>query len=362
MKLILKILILTFINPINIVLSQAKYIKNAEYSIDSDPGKGNANKINSIDGSFDGNTETVKILIPTAELDLGKHFVYIRMKNSEGEWGIKKFGIFVIKPSSDRVISNGEYFLDTDPGRAMGVPIYSDDGPIDESSESFKKIITTAGLSLGNHVFGLRLQDSDGNWGPLISAGFRITDKPVTPPEYVAKAEYYIDDDPSVGNGKTLYAIDGAFDSPSEKIRGNIKTANISLGYHWLYTRIIDNTGRWSKPDSCLINIKEPSSINYDSTVISPTEFRVINNYPNPFNSYTTIRYELPRSSFISIIIFNLNGKVIKEIYNGIQPAGWYSVKWDGTNKNGDSVSSGIYFFKIKTSRYLDTKSMLLLR
>jgi len=73
-----------------------------------------------------------------------------------------------------------------------------------------------------------------------------------------------------------------------------------------------------------------------------PSEFSLKQNYPNPFNPATTIRYELPVTGTVSLVIFNSLGEQVATLVNGVQDAGIYKFEW-----NASSLSSGIYFYRI---------------
>jgi hypothetical protein len=84
-------------------------------------------------------------------------------------------------------------------------------------------------------------------------------------------------------------------------------------------------------------------------------------NYPNPFNPETWISYQLAEDDFVTIEIYDTFGNLIHTIPLGIQKAGFYLTKdeaahWDGRNKQGEFVASGIYFITLKTSRFTDTR------
>ena len=80
-----------------------------------------------------------------------------------------------------------------------------------------------------------------------------------------------------------------------------------------------------------------------------PQLFQLFQNYPNPFNSETTISYQLPVQASVTLEIYNLLGQEIWTVVNEKQSAGHHSVVWDGKNKLGESVGSGIYFYQLKT-------------
>ena len=93
-----------------------------------------------------------------------------------------------------------------------------------------------------------------------------------------------------------------------------------------------------------------------------PGSVNLYQNFPNPFNPITTIKYYVPYRSSIMINIYNANGEKIKELVNSIQSPGEYEVTWDSTNDKGTVLPSGIYFYQIRTENQTMTKQMLLLR
>lgn len=103
-----------------------------------------------------------------------------------------------------------------------------------------------------------------------------------------------------------------------------------------------------------------PSGSNDD---VVPFSINVLNdNYPNPFNPTTTISYNLAENSNVELSIYNLKGQKVKTLVNDILTAGENSVIWNGTDENNQPVSSGIYFYKIKTGDFTETKKMILMK
>jgi len=84
-----------------------------------------------------------------------------------------------------------------------------------------------------------------------------------------------------------------------------------------------------------------------------------IKNYPNPFNTATEISFNLIKSTFIKVEIVDLNGKLINTLLNKNMPAGKHKTTWNGENKNGRNVSSGLYFCRLTTSQEVTTKKLL---
>jgi N-acetylneuraminic acid mutarotase len=91
-----------------------------------------------------------------------------------------------------------------------------------------------------------------------------------------------------------------------------------------------------------------------------PTDFIVSQNYPNPFNPSTTISWQLATGSEVELKIFNLMGQEVRTLIKEIQPAGNYSVVWDGRDDAGNLLASGIYLYKIQAGEYISTHKMVL--
>jgi hypothetical protein len=85
-----------------------------------------------------------------------------------------------------------------------------------------------------------------------------------------------------------------------------------------------------------------------------PKAFALYENFPNPFNPTTTIRYDLPTSSFVRLTVFNILGEPIATLVNGIEHAGERSVLFDASN-----LSSGIYFYRLQSNEYTKTMKMI---
>ncbi|MFQ5824974.1 MAG: T9SS type A sorting domain-containing protein [bacterium] len=93
-----------------------------------------------------------------------------------------------------------------------------------------------------------------------------------------------------------------------------------------------------------------------------PKSFALEQNYPNPFNPETIIRYQLPKNGEVELMIFNLLGKKVRELVDEVQPAGYYEVRWDGTDDLGNLVTSGVYYYRIKSGDIVQTKKMIFLQ
>ncbi len=92
------------------------------------------------------------------------------------------------------------------------------------------------------------------------------------------------------------------------------------------------------------------------------TEFRLFQNHPNPFNATTQISYSIPACSRVSLTIYNLRGEEVATLFEGYQNPGTHTVKWDACYSNGHPVSSGVYFYRLKTDNYVTTRKLLLMK
>ena len=88
-----------------------------------------------------------------------------------------------------------------------------------------------------------------------------------------------------------------------------------------------------------------------------PTEYTLYQNYPNPFNPVTTIKYDLPNASEVSLIIYDILGRRVKQLVNDKQQPGRYEIKFDASN-----LASGVYIYQLITDKYINAKKMILLK
>ena len=91
-------------------------------------------------------------------------------------------------------------------------------------------------------------------------------------------------------------------------------------------------------------------------------KFRISQNYPNPFNPITNLNYELVDDAYVSIIIYDLLGNVIKNLVKSNQSSGFKSVQWNATDNQGQPVSAGVYLYTIEAGEFRQTKKMILLK
>ncbi|MBP7309797.1 MAG: chitobiase/beta-hexosaminidase C-terminal domain-containing protein [Candidatus Cloacimonetes bacterium] len=95
---------------------------------------------------------------------------------------------------------------------------------------------------------------------------------------------------------------------------------------------------------------------------VSGSGMNLLGNYPNPFNPETTIRFTADKSEAASLTIYNQRGQAVKNYMIPVTLKGINNISWDGRDNNGSSVSSGVYYFRLKSGSYSSTKKMVLMK
>jgi flagellar hook assembly protein FlgD len=134
--------------------------------------------------------------------------------------------------------------------------------------------------------------------------------------------------------------------------------------------------------NSPCIDAGDPSILDADSTIsdmgaygggimvhtqkpadgLSFPHFTLMQNYPNPFNTSTKIDYLIPEQDQVRLVVYDISGRLVAQLVNERQKAGYHTEIWNGPNIQGIPVSSGIYLYQISVGNFLQTKKMLLIR
>ena len=133
---------------------------------------------------------------------------------------------------------------------------------------------------------------------------------------------------------------------------GTCSYTDITLEFTWLYWSSAFITGYI---DDVTINY-EPSSITKLSSEI-PSQFNLSQNYPNPFNPSTNIKFNLPKASETKLIVYDALGREVALLVNEELKAGSYQVNW-----NACGYISGVYFCRLETGDFVETRKMLLIK
>ena len=95
---------------------------------------------------------------------------------------------------------------------------------------------------------------------------------------------------------------------------------------------------------------------------LDDSSLNILKNYPNPFNSYTTLEFGVDREGPVRVIIYDQQGRTVKELLNKRLESGLHRLAWDGENDGGMPVASGVYFVLVTTSESIRTLKILLLQ
>jgi Secretion system C-terminal sorting domain len=120
---------------------------------------------------------------------------------------------------------------------------------------------------------------------------------------------------------------------------------------------IYHNASGVQNPLTIPITLTVTASTGVETGSVTPHEFRLYQNSPNPFNPSTTIRYSLAEKNLVRLTIFDVLGKEITKLVDAIQEAGPHSLQW-----NASHVASGTYFCRIEAGNFVQTNKMLLLK
>ena len=95
---------------------------------------------------------------------------------------------------------------------------------------------------------------------------------------------------------------------------------------------------------------------------ILPVVTKLYQNHPNPFNPTTTISFDLVNAVKVTLNVYNIKGELVKTLASGNYPAGKHEVTWNGKDKSGKAVSSGVYFYQMKTKEYNSFRKAIMLK
>ncbi|MDZ7376989.1 MAG: T9SS type A sorting domain-containing protein [candidate division KSB1 bacterium] len=107
---------------------------------------------------------------------------------------------------------------------------------------------------------------------------------------------------------------------------------------------------------------QEKTAVYQTDPTTLPSEFDLAQNFPNPFNAETTIRYQLKSTGRVTIEIYDLLGQKVRTLVDEEQKAGFYSTRWDGKNDRGILVASGIYIYKMKSTDFFKSRKLVLMK
>ncbi len=157
----------------------------------------------------------------------------------------------------------------------------------------------------------------------------------------------------SATNDTFIYSFDTTFDSDP----GTVQLVG-PLG-----REMEDWVAYWAEPSNpAFYCYPIPMNVDEGQPDLLPEEYQLAQNSPNPFNSATEIQYGIPQDADVSVEVYNIQGHKIKTLVTEHQSAGYYTVKWDGTDDSRETVASGTYFYRIRAGEYEAKKRMLYIK
>jgi hypothetical protein len=118
----------------------------------------------------------------------------------------------------------------------------------------------------------------------------------------------------------------------------------------------VDGSGNESRPSSVAVNLSDME------VRVVPEEYGLEPNFPNPFNSVTWVRYQLPSEGEVTLSIYSMLGQRIRTLIEARQEAGFYHVRWDGRDNGGRAMGSGMYLIRIESGAFVKVRKMVLMK
>jgi len=155
----------------------------------------------------------------------------------------------------------------------------------------------------------------------------------------------------SVAQGWTKIGYVPGFGTTTEPRAYSYMDNNVSDGKYYYRLKQIDFNGAFEYSEEIEVLVD-----------LTPQSFELSQNFPNPFNPTTTIQFQVPEASDVSIVIYDMLGQEVKALFSENVQAGNYSVEWNGVNNAGLKMSSGSYIYRMTAGNFIETKEMILLK
>ena len=151
----------------------------------------------------------------------------------------------------------------------------------------------------------------------------------------------------------------------NENVVENFLTSNTftDIDVEWdteYFYRVSANVGYYTDYSNTVSLTLESLDIKSSSNL--PESFIVHQNFPNPFNPVTNLSYQLPKEGNVQVVIYDMAGRIVKNLILEHQNAGYKTIKWNATNNNGQSVSAGVYVYTVSTRDIKQSRKMLFLK
>jgi hypothetical protein len=140
-----------------------------------------------------------------------------------------------------------------------------------------------------------------------------------------------------------------------------LKSTDDWAGVGWLIVSITDPDSLLTV-DSCEVHVYPSLAVGDDEIATLPDRYMLFQNYPNPFNPSTAIEFGLPRGSEVRLVVYNVLGEAVRTLTDRVWPAGVHRVEWDGCDRTGKAMASGVYFYRLEAGEYSATQKMILVK
>ncbi|MFH0881981.1 MAG: T9SS type A sorting domain-containing protein, partial [bacterium] len=151
---------------------------------------------------------------------------------------------------------------------------------------------------------------------------------------------------------------------------------NLEAGHTYYLNNLLEGTSQAVQPDQIAELIENlPASgvkvyaitdtavtLDVPDEIALPKRFALYPNYPNPFNPDTQIRFELPESVPVKLVIYNVLGQQVRSLVNRRMQPGSHTVMFDGRSNDGIPLASGVYFYRLEAGRFVKNRKMVLLK
>ncbi|NQT62026.1 MAG: T9SS type A sorting domain-containing protein [Candidatus Marinimicrobia bacterium] len=251
--------------------------------------------------------------------------------------------------SRNSIYSNGELGIDLSMNLAFP---YTDGVTINDEADA-----DTGPNNLQNFPESLNVGVDDG--GDLLIQ--YLVDSDIENSEYPIEVEFFLSDEDGEGQ---LFLYSNFYTMANHElglktiVLGPAINYDLEMGDYIVATAtdVAGNTSEFSA-------MSELGDYVYVNDMVEiPDSYVLEQNYPNPFNPTTTLRYGLPEMSDVSLVIFDLTGRVVFKYSEPVHPAGWVNFEWNGTNSSGEPVSTGVYLCRMVAGEYSETIKMVFLK
>jgi predicted outer membrane repeat protein len=136
----------------------------------------------------------------------------------------------------------------------------------------------------------------------------------------------------------------------------------LDAGDHMSWILISESGEEYTLESTGEITIPTEETFTLERKAIIPISYTLHQNFPNPFNPITSLRYDLPEQAQVTLTVYDLMGREVTQLVNTTQEPGFKSVRWDATDRHGKPVSAGVYLYQIQAGEFLQTRKMVLLK